>query len=116
MEHYGRREILIARIPNSDGTPAPYVHPCIYLGESRSKPNCVVVIGVTSDLSQRIESSVDMPCGVETGLAIPSIAQTTWVMHVPHDCVRNCIGFTPQQQQLEINACIERTAANRKGT
>jgi hypothetical protein len=118
VERYDRWEILIARLPNTDGTPAPYPHPCIYLGDSRAKPGHIVVVGITSDLSRRSRYSVDMPWSKgghsETGLSVPSIAQANWLMHIPLAVVRRVIGFTPLEQQCALNLCFERLVADRK--
>ena len=80
MAAFSQWEILPARIPNTDGTAAPYGHPCIYLGDSKKIPGRIIVLGITSDLSRRVAGySVDLPYASgrhkETGLTEPSIAQ-----------------------------------------
>lgn len=104
MAAFAQWEILLAWIPNSDGSPPPYPHPCIYLGDSQRRPNHIVVLGITSDLTQRdAQFSVDLPWSanghVLTGLDRPSLAQTHWTDHIPEMAVRSVIGETPPEQR-----------------
>ncbi len=87
MALFSQWEILMARIPNTDGSSPPYPHPCIYLGESQKFAGKLLVLGITSDLTQRVpEYSIDLPWtkngGGETGLYAPSLAQVHWTDHI----------------------------------
>jgi hypothetical protein len=104
-------EIVIARIPNVDGTPPPYAHPCIYLGESQKFQGRIILLGITSDQSQRIRDySIDLPWSIngqaETGLTRPSIAQSHWIDHLMPEEAKKVIGIIPRQKQLEIIRAI----------
>jgi hypothetical protein len=111
VARYSPWEILLAWIPNSDGTPPPYPHPCIYLGESPTVPGGILVLGITSDMNRRVaDYSIELPwapSGVcETGLDRPSIAQALWTGHIMPETVRKVLGFTPRPQQFDIAKAI----------
>ena len=115
---YTQWEILLAWLPSSDNTPPNYPHPCIYLGDSTRKPGHVIVLGITSDLSQRDPVwSCNMPWATgkhpQTGLDRPSICQTHWIHHVPAAAVTKVIGFTPDEEQSMIRQRLAMRAPKR---
>lgn len=120
MELYSRWEIILAWLPNSDGSAPNHPHPCIYLGKSPSRTGRIIVVGITSDLTSRVVGqSVDMPWAPGkhpiTGLDRPSMAQTFWLPHIPLEAVRDPnIGFTPEAEQHTIAWYLNQRSASRK--
>ncbi len=49
MALFNKWEILLAWIPNSDGSPPPYKHRCVYLQDSAKVAGAVLVLGITSN-------------------------------------------------------------------
>jgi hypothetical protein len=97
-------------------------HPCIYYENSKSNPGRITVIGITSDMNQRLpEYSCDLPWQhgghPETGLVRQSIAQAHWVMPIPETSVKEVIGYTPIAIQHVIATALalrlERVLAER---
>lgn len=111
MAAYTPWEILLAWIPNTDDTPAPYPHFCIYLGESAKHPGLLTVLGITSDLSRRVPGySVDLPYGEgsSTKLARPSLAQVLWTNRIRPDAVKQVTGFVERNEQNAIAEALHR--------
>lgn len=119
MAAYSQWEILRARIPNTDGTPPPHPHPCIYLADSPKFPGRILLLGITSDLSAKVDGySVELPWAVgghkESGLHKPCIAQAHWTDHIMPDEVSAVIGYTPKAQQLQIAQALQLRKAREK--
>lgn len=119
MALYSEWEILLAWIPNSDGTPPPYKHRCVYLMDSVSKPGAILVLGITSDESQwRAGYSVDLPyLDAPGGHPIThcvkrSIVQSHWHAQILPSEVGDVVGYVPDDLHAAINSCVDRVIAD----
>lgn len=106
MAVYEPWEILIAVIPSSDGSAAEHAHPCIYLGPSPSRPDCLIVVGITSQRRYADRDSVLMPWDLGghavTGLNKECWAQLRWRPHIAMARIRKSIGSVPPDLRAEI--------------
>ncbi len=115
MALYTAWEILLAWIPNSDGTPPPYKHRCIYLCDSTKLAGGILVIGITSDANQFEPGySIALPYADQPGgdpvthLVKPSFAQAKWHEHIMPAVVTDVVGYVPVGLQGSIRECLAR--------